>query len=128
MKSRWQRPLVFAIIILGLIGVITKIVTNPVGVLTFIIIVGALIGLGIFLYRRFLNKQFGSEMDAYRKAARKSRKRHKGKAPKTASHLKLIRTRAKQKSHLLNHTRSRNAEHLKVIEGKKRKKKNRALF
>lgn len=128
MKNRWQRPLVFAIIALGIIGVVTTLIENPLGLLRTILIMVVIAIVFYFLFRIVMNKSSGKDVGAYRRAARQSAKRFKNKKPKSSSHLKLIKNRAKSKGKDFKKNNRRNAEHLKVIEGKKRKKKNRALF
>jgi hypothetical protein len=114
------------LIMLAIIGVVTSFVSNPMGFLKSIlmlVIIGSVI---FFLARRFL---FGAspqnrEQNAFRKAAKRSKKRFQQTARKPTSKTNNGNVSTLRK---VKH-KSKSAAHLTVIEGKKGKKKKRASF
>ncbi|HET7616161.1 MAG TPA: SA1362 family protein [Bacillales bacterium] len=132
MFRRKYHPIALTLIGLGALGLLVKIFTDPLGLLTTLAVAAAVIAIFVFLYRRFVRKTSGRGVSDYRRAARKSAKLQKKRAhkPRRPAYLKLVNS----KSFLPKKTdkdslRKRKKDHqLTVIDGKKRKKKNRALF
>jgi len=122
----------FAVVGLGLLGLLSFILHDPATLLVQVIILGLVITLGLFLFKSLVT---GSSKNTgrYRKAARLSRKRHKGFAASWKAHvmrpsrLKVISTDSNAKKNL-SHLRPRDHGHLTVIEGKKNKRRKRVLF
>ncbi|MGO4887119.1 SA1362 family protein [Anaerobacillus sp. MEB173] len=125
MSRQSYHPLVLILIGLAGLGLFYRLFSDPVGFLSQILIVAAIVGAIIFIYKRFLAKKFAAPHA------------HRRPKPKTASRSERF------KSNVIPHKRKstnnfktstikkRKAAHnFTVIEGKKNKtkKKNRALF
>lgn len=132
MKS-WLRTLMLLVVLgLGLIGIYSMIVTNPLNLLIKIIIIGAVIGIGLYVFRRFFSPR-PNDSSHYRRAVRQSKKIHKSSTgpykirPIRHSHLKAVPSITKKRRGP-SPLKIRDHAHLTVIEGKKAKKKKRVLF
>lgn len=127
-------PIVLVIIGLAGIGLLYRLVVNPLGLIKEIFIAAVVLGIIFAIYKYVMQKRTGSNGRTnakYRKAAQQSRKRlysetsnHlttkvRGSSQKRPSSKKPLRTlqSTKKKDH-----------NFKVIEGNKGKKKNRAHF
>ncbi|HHY73075.1 MAG TPA: hypothetical protein GX497_07600 [Bacillus bacterium] len=127
-------PLIVGIIGLAGIGLLYRLIANPLGLLRDVLIAAVVLGIIFAIYKIVMKKRIGgySGVDAkYRKAVQQSKKKlynetsnHlttkvRGSSQKRPSNKKPLRTMAttRQKEH--NFT---------VIEGNKGKKKNRAHF
>lgn len=132
MSRRIYNSIVVLLIGLGVVGFLVMVITNPVRILEWVAIAAAIIAIFAFLYRRFLNKTAGNLVSGYRRAAKQSLKLRKKQARKSRrpSHLKLVNSRRfLPKSMKDANLQKRKKEHnFTVIDGKKSKKKNRALF
>jgi len=124
LKNRIPFFVIGIVCILALIGLVSSVVSNPVGFMQNIlslVVVGLLIW---FIVRRFYKASpERKEQKAFVKAAKRSKKRQhiKGKTlPKQGVQAKPASFKGKK--------RSSSSTHLTVIEGKKSKKKNRATF
>ncbi|MBM7646337.1 hypothetical protein JOD45_002565 [Scopulibacillus daqui] len=121
----------YFLIILSIIGLVSFIAADPVSLIIQVAIGGLVIGLGVLLYKRFINHQSNknNESAAYRKAVKQSKKRlksaHKSRAARN-SNLKVIRSQQNKRPSSV--TKRKNHGHLTVIDGKKNKKKKRMLF
>ena len=82
------------------------------------------IGIIVLIFRMVMKRRLNKEYAQFLKAAKKSKKRYKDKKMKSL-HKKGYQARARTSSSV---KKRRNHNHLTVIEGKKGKKKNRALF
>jgi len=120
-----SHPLFLVIIVLAVIGFFSMLINNPMALLTSLVITATVVGFFLFIfhlitgYRNSFQRQNtnkGSvERRAYMKAAKYSQRKYGKK--QTA-----------RKQDTFRHTiRRRNAPYLTVIEGKKGKKKDRAL-
>ncbi|ALC81590.1 MULTISPECIES: SA1362 family protein [Bacillus] len=127
--NRLIQPIIGVIIGLGAIGIIYSLVTSP-GQFAwslFYIAIGACIL--FFVLRYFLTGRMGTDGAAYKKAAKQSARRFQDKKPKRSaknrhSHLRSI-PNPNAKPLVI---RKKSKTQLTVIEGKKNKKKKRALF
>ncbi|WP_246234459.1 SA1362 family protein [Bacillus aquiflavi] len=120
MKNRTSIYIVYSLIILGAIGIISTFIYNPTGFIQSIFITVIVIGIIYFLVKNITgNKENRKEQQAFLNAARKSAKRLKQKKEPRNQAMSPKRPIA---------VRKKSAAHLTVIEGKKGKKKNRALF
>ncbi|HET7579744.1 MAG TPA: SA1362 family protein [Bacillales bacterium] len=132
MSRRMYNPLALILVGLGALGLVVKIVTNPLGMLELAVIAAAIAATFVFLYRRFLRKSAGRGVSGYQRAARQSLKLRKkqNRKPHRPSYLKVVTTRniLPGKRHREALEKRKKEHNLKVIDGKKRKKKNRALF
>lgn len=117
---KWKyHPLFIILICLAIFGFIHQLIFNTRHMLTYMIIVGAIIGILYLLYRNFMKKNYGV---SYQKKIKSS---HRPTTTNIVPHRnvqKMKRTRQKPI------TKRSSAPNLTVIEGKKGKKKNRALF
>lgn len=116
----------YGIVILGVIGMVSRLFADPVGVLRNLLIFAAVAGIIFFAFKRLTKNQPGKrDQRAYVKAAKESKKRFKQRNQSKASGDKVASFSVAQ-----NVKKSKNRKnsdiHLKVIEGKKGKKKNRA--
>ncbi|MED1564099.1 SA1362 family protein, partial [Alkalihalobacillus alcalophilus] len=129
------------IIVLAVIGLSHQIVTNPLGLLRTLLFIALFIG-GIFLvYRLFMMRRYGTsfipkKQGPTRKQLQKAKRT--STVQKNGSAKSSFRNSGRQttnstitpiKKKTTKSTANRKREHnLTVIEGKKNKKKNRALF
>ncbi len=115
---------IYAVIALAVLGLFSKLFTNPLGLLLNIVIIAAIAGLVYFVYTRLTQgKTDRREQLAFRKAVRHSKKRSKDRDSKRNN----VTSMASAKSHKIKPRRKSDVQ-LTVIEGKKSKKKNRASF
>lgn len=118
MNGKLSKYLTSFIFLLGVIGLLVLLFNEPIRLVRYI--VGSIIVIGIvyFVMKRFMfsNQSFKKEQKAFIKAARQSKKRTK----KGAKQANIRKQQALRKRYASN-------AHLTVIEGKKGKKKNRAL-
>ncbi|MFZ4452126.1 SA1362 family protein [Salibacterium aidingense] len=122
----------FLIIVFGLavLGLGYQLVTNPLGLLTYLL-VGAAVAVGLyFLFTRVIMKR--TSMNQYQKAAGPRAANGKAGSPHKKYQKAAKQQQAKMKADKKRSPRSvskrRNDHNLTVIEGKKNRKKNRALF
>ncbi|MGE6629349.1 SA1362 family protein [Bacillus sp. NPDC077027] len=130
--NRRVHPAFTIIIALGVLGFVYILTTNPGRLFTMllsVVIIGAVM---FFLFKWIVNRNSGSEGNLYRKAVRQSKRRYQHTKPKAKSHVKnrvthlrSVPTDHKSKPVLL---KKKSQTQLTVIEGKKNKKKNKALF
>ncbi|MCY8919285.1 SA1362 family protein [Bacillus atrophaeus] len=131
MNHRVQ-PIIAVIIALGAFGFLYALVTNP-GEMVKMGITVILAGIIIyFIVRYVMNRSAGREGASFKKAAKQSRRRFKNQKAKhraghknRVSHLRSVPSDSKPKPMIL---KKKSQTQLTVIEGKKNKKKNRALF
>ncbi|MDC3414417.1 hypothetical protein NC797_12380 [Aquibacillus sp. 3ASR75-11] len=118
---------VYLLIGLAIFGFVTQLATNTTSLLSSLVMMAA-IGAAMYglVYFFFLRKRTSNEMRKYKKAVRQTKKKYKNDVPskKTLSHTIKKKAPLTQKSRL-SKTRP---THLKVIEGNKQKRKNRATF
>ncbi|WP_158735181.1 SA1362 family protein [Alteribacillus sp. YIM 98480] len=116
----------FLLLLFGLaaLGLGYQLVTNPLGLITYLV-VGAAVAVGMyFLFTRVILKRMS--MSQYQTAAR-PKSNSKNKSYKAAKqHQTKNKPLKKRPSRPINKRRS--DHNLTVIEGKKNRKKNRALF
>lgn len=124
MKKQTSYYIVIGLIVLAIFGVISSFVSNPVDFLKNVFIL-TIIGLGVFvLIRHFFGSNLRNrEQNAFKKAARRSKKRFQQKdssKPISRTPTSNISTFRKVKN------KTKSTAQLTVIEGKKGKKKKRA--
>lgn len=117
--------LFFVVIFLAAIGLISMLINNPLALLGSLIVTASVIGLFLLVFRLVMDsknvvqrksgKKPLNEQRAYMKAVKYSKRKY----GKKSSHRRPDKVK--------NALRRRNAPHLTVIEGKKSKKKDRAL-
>ena len=127
-----KKSMIFIYILLGFaaLGLIVTLKDSPMQLFRNLLIGAAVIGLIYFVFTRFNRGNSGEEYQAYRKAARKTTKKkrkHEIIKTKRSRHnphgLTVI-----SKEQLIKRPKSKSDVKLTVIEGKKTRKKNRALF
>nr|WP_244986897.1 SA1362 family protein [Oceanobacillus caeni] len=118
----------YVIIGLGVIGIVSQLFTQP-GKFVMSILTTIFFGLVIFalIYFVFLRKKAPSnEMKKYKKAVRQSKAKYKSDNVRATHAAKL--TSKKQPNPIKKNRSRRSAGHLKVIDGNKTKRKDRASF
>lgn len=127
--NRLIQPAIGIIIGLGAIGIIYSLITSP-GQFARTLLYTAIGACILFLVLRyFVTRRMGKEGAAYKKAAKQSARRFHDKKPKRTvknrhTHLRSI-SNPNAKPLVI---RKKSKTQLTVIEGKKNKKKKRALF
>lgn len=124
--NRRMNGVVLVIILLGIIGVITTLVSDPLWLLKQMAIYAVLAGAIYLIYRLFMKKRMGKENTSYAKAVKQSKKRYDDRNTR-GSNVKNI-TQVKKSIKTSAVKKKKQPSHLTVIEGKKGKKKNRAFF
>ncbi|MFV8827949.1 SA1362 family protein [Alkalihalobacterium sp. APHAB7] len=123
MSRKMYNPLVLILIGLAVFGFFYRLITEPLQLLTQFIIFGAIAAILFFLYKRFLAKQFGVEGTSHR-----PKQQVKNKIKKTTNVIPHRKKAGQKKASNRTLNKRSSAPTLTVIEGKKGKKKNRALF
>lgn len=125
MLKRFISILIYGIIALGIFGLISRMFNDPMGLLKNILIIAAVAGIIYMIYTGLTkSKPVKKEQQAFRKAARQSKKRLKSKTSKKDNVASFSAAKTSKKIT----ARKKTDSHLTVIEGKKNKKKNRASF
>lgn len=127
MNRRVMNGIVLAIILLGAIGLITTLISNPMWLLKQIAIYAAIAGVIYLIYRLFMKKRISKDYNSYARAAKKSKRRFDDKSNRS-SNIRNIAQAKKAKRTSAIKKKKQSPSHLTVIEGKKGKKKNRAFF
>lgn len=124
MKKRRFSWIAYVIIGLSLLGIISQLITNPISLFTNIIfVIGlSLIVFAIFYFLFFRNRYHTSdEMKKYKRAVKQSKEKYQTN--------NRFPTTKKQSTRVSQERRKRNRPtHLRVIHGKKSKKRNRANY
>lgn len=119
--------IVYGIVVLGLIGLVSRMIYNPAGLFKQFLIMAITAGIVYLIYKRLTKgKPDNREQRAFLKAAKRSKKRLKQKSGSNSRDNIASFSVAKSKKTIK--PRKKSDIHLTVIEGKKNKKKNRALF
>jgi hypothetical protein len=124
--SRRVNPLFYLLIGLAAFGILSFMITDTGEFIKYVLItVGiAAILFGVFYF--LMNKRNASGFsDQYKKAVKQSRRKY-GSTHNQKQYMSAAKTQQKGKPDRTKKPK-RNAPHLRVIEGKKDKKKNRAL-
>lgn len=131
LSSRVSKVIASCLVALAVIGFAAILFKEPSRLFQMILIYGLVIG-GIFaIYQLFLKNKIAGTDRKYEKAVKQSLKRQKLKQQKTrvkAPHLRVVGSnphKLKKEKPLLKKSAKQN---FTVIEGRKNKKKNRALF
>lgn len=132
MNNQLASYFVAFMIILASIGLTGNIIANPSGSLKTFLIVLIVGGVFYLISRNFSNFSKENpkkrEQDAFRKAAKHSQKKYKQQDPRKASYKFKMNKAGNLQNLKKAPKRTRSTSHLKVIEGNKGKKKNRASF
>ena len=118
--------IVYGIVVLGLIGLVSRLIYNPAGLFKQFLIMAITAGIVYLIYKRLTKgKPDNREQRAFLKAAKRSKKRLKQKSGSNSRDNIASFSVAKSKKTIK--PRKKSDIHLTVIEGKKNKKKNRAF-
>lgn len=126
LKKNTSLFIVIGFILLAVLGIVAKLLANP-GMFLKGVFIFAIVGVIVYVVIRNLYQpsQARHEHQAFKKAAKQSKKKYSQRGQKTSPQTKIrgnIYSLNKKKN------RTNNGTHLRVIEGKKGKKKNRASF
>ncbi|MGM0900047.1 MAG: SA1362 family protein [Bacillota bacterium] len=124
LKNQTSFYIILGLIVLAAIGIISKLVSDPGGFIKMIAGMALIVGVIYFLFRRFsqASPSQNHEQRAFKKAAKRSKKRFQIKEQSTPSKRPSIGSLSAARK------KRKDTSHLTVIEGKKGKKKNRASF
>ncbi|MTH52371.1 hypothetical protein GKZ89_03055 [Bacillus mangrovi] len=114
-----------AMVALAGLYLVTAMITNPAALLQQAAVIAITIAIIFLVFRYFMKKRMGSDYSSYSKAVKQT-KRAAQEKPQPRSPSKTvtpIKKYAKTKPF-----KKKSSSHLTVIEGKKGKKKNRALY
>ncbi|WP_058307471.1 SA1362 family protein [Gracilibacillus massiliensis] len=127
MKQNIMSLLVYLLIGLAVIGVITALFTNAVGFITSLLL-SVLIGATIFglIYFFILRKRTPNDIRKYRKAVKQSKQKYKYNKHKKMQPSPIKQNISHKKMNRPLKNSRKDAPQLRVIEGNKQKKKNRA--
>ncbi|WP_142919178.1 SA1362 family protein [Peribacillus saganii] len=121
--------IVYGIIALGAIGLISRMFTDPVGFFRNLLIIAITAGIVYVLYKRLTkDKPNKKEQRSFSKAAKQSVQRQKGRESASKGKHDNVASFSLAKTSRKIRNRKKSEAQLTVIEGKKGKKKNRALF
>ncbi|MCV9888175.1 SA1362 family protein [Metabacillus halosaccharovorans] len=123
-RTNW---IVMVIILLGVIGFVTTLVSEPLWLLKQIAIYAAIAGLIYLIYRLVSRREMGKEQSSYLKAAKQSKRRFDDRSNKGSNVRNISQVKKTKKASAIK-KKKQQPSHLTVIEGKKGKKKNRAFF
>lgn len=125
MLKRFISFMIYGIIALGVLGLLSRLFNDPIGFFRNILIIAIVAGIIYMIYTGLTKgKPVKKEQQAFRKAARQSKKRQKNRTSKKDNVASFSAAKSSKKIKWRKKTDS----HLTVIEGKKNKKKNRASF
>lgn len=125
MRFSWSKIFFYLMIVFGVIGLISLLNSNPIMLLTRILIGAAVIGIIIFIYR-VVTGQNKAHDSGYKRAVRQSKKRKRERHREHAtrpSHLQVVQSRALIKKKKPAEKKAA-SQHLTVIDGKKKRKRN----
>lgn len=125
-------PIILFIIGLAGVGLLFRLINDPLGLVSEIFIAAVIVGVIFVIYKVLMQKRVGGSNGAsikYQKAVKQSKKRFND----TSNHLTKVRglsqkTTSSKKPLRSTQSTKRRDHNFTVIDGKKGKKKNRALF
>jgi hypothetical protein len=121
-------PIIILLLGLATFGFVITLFTNPMSLVKMVLIMAAVGGLFYFLYKRFIAARTSKDFGQYKQAARYSAKKYQNDNPGNFISRKIKPSQKPKAKPSFTKTKKRNNNHnFKVIEGKKGKKKNRAL-
>ncbi|KGP91934.1 hypothetical protein N780_16440 [Pontibacillus chungwhensis BH030062] len=131
MAHKIIKPLTYFIMALALIGIGVRLFTDTTSflmdILVTVLFAAVIIGIVYFIFSR-RNGGTSNEMKQYRKAARQSKQKYKQPTTSSTIAKKMKPSTIKSKVASKKQKQRKEAPHLRVIEGNKSKKKNRASF
>ncbi len=119
--------IVMVVILLGFIGFVTTLVSDPLWLLKQIAIYAAIAGFIYLIYRMVSKRKLGKEHSSYLKAAKQSKRRFDDRSNRSSNIRNISQAKKAKKASAIK-KKKQQPSHLTVIEGKKGKKKNRAFF
>ncbi len=118
-------PLILCVLVLSIIGLFYRLLTEPAALFQQLLFMVVFVAIIFFIFKKFLAHKLstGAYASSHHPQARKV-------SPKASSGTNVIPHKKKKESKKFNRplTKKRTDVNLTVIEGKKNKKKNRALF
>ncbi|MFG6148548.1 SA1362 family protein [Halobacillus sp. B23F22_1] len=132
MTRNWVSPMIYTLIALAIFYVGVQLFTNTSGFLKSIVM---MIGIAVLIYGAiyffFIRQRVGSggnsnEMKKYKQAVKQSKQKYK--APKPVKSTKTNPSTTKSTSLQKKKAKRKQPSHLRVIEGNKNNKKDRASF
>lgn len=125
-----SRIIVPVLITFAVIGFAVVLITDPLKLLRTIVIAGIFLAVFYLIYKFLFQKNTAKTDSKYQRAAKQSRKlqQQRSKNRQKPSHLKVIKASKKHLSEKRSTNKKNRSHNLTVIDGKKTKKKNRALF
>ncbi|MGM7721216.1 SA1362 family protein [uncultured Metabacillus sp.] len=126
MNRRVVNGIVLAIILLGAVGLISTLLSDPLWLLKQIAIYAAIAGIIYLVYRMVMKRKLGKEYSSYARAAKRSKRRFDDRSSRGSNVRNIAHAKKSTKTSAIK--KKRQPSHLTVIEGKKGKKKNRAFF
>ena len=121
MSKKAFHPVALIIIAIAFWGLVHQLLNNPKALFTQILIFAVVGGILFFLYRRFISKRFNLNRPMKIKPSPSATRNNVVPHQRNSA-------QAKRKSSTRSLAKRRSAPNLTVIEGKKNKKRNRALF
>ncbi|WP_085523392.1 SA1362 family protein [Tuberibacillus sp. Marseille-P3662] len=130
MRRPWTKTIVYTLMVLGLLGLVSTLITQPGTIARQLMIAAIFIGAGYLIYRFMSSKRRDQHTSGYRRAVKQTKQRQKREksARPTPSHLKVIQSNATRHRQPMNQFNSRESHHLTVIDGKKKKRRKRMFF
>ncbi|GGF08226.1 hypothetical protein GCM10010954_03330 [Halobacillus andaensis] len=132
MTRNWVNPMIYTLIALAIFYVGVQLFTNTSSFLSSIVM---MIGIAVLIYGAiyffFIRQRIGSggnsnEMKKYKQAVKQSKQKYK--APKPVKSTKTNTSTTKSTSLQKKKAKRKQPSHLRVIEGNKNNKKDRASF
>lgn len=127
MRNKGVTLFVYALIFLALFGIGYKLSSDPAGLMTnllYILVFGAIISAAFyFMFYKKRQTAPSSDTKKYKQAVKQSQQKYKKQVPSVSNAAK-----AKKLSQIKKKSHKKRPSHLRVIEGQKSEKKNRALF
>jgi len=122
--NRFRHPLFFIIVGLALLGFGFQLLVEPGKLFTQLLTWGIIIAIIFLVFRAVMRRRTNNEYSAYVRAAKKSKRKYNQQSITSVNRIQ----KGKKPTSTISHRKKRDSTHLTVIEGKKNKKKNRALF
>jgi|SRR5699024_9839479 len=122
MRANKVPIIMYVVIALAVVGLISALIVDTAGLITSIftsLLIGALLFGAIYLF--FIKRKRSDELTKYRKAVKQSKRKYNTNTKRTS-----MPTSLNMSSMKLSNSNRKDAPHLRVIEGNKGKKKNRA--
>ncbi|GAA0482203.1 hypothetical protein GCM10008986_03820 [Salinibacillus aidingensis] len=129
MRFRARNLFVYIIMALAVFGIFYQLLFDTAQLFTYILMTAGFAAILFGIFYVFMRKRgTGGISKEYRKAVKQSRRKYGNAVPNKRMYQATARKQRKQNAQPGKSKSKRNAAHLRVIDGKKDKKKNRASF